>query len=930
VAAGRRRGPLLVGTSLGAFSVAVASLLAKGTTVVDIGLGLLLLASAVLLWLAPSLSRRVVFGQNLDGNDLAAAAVAASATAAMARVLSLVIPGYGLVTTAALVLIVALGVQAMPPDWRRGPIAGEMIIGTVILVVTGGAAIGAAAGVIKAASPVWEADLGAAWGRTAHEYAAYGAQPPIALLLIALAAVTAVPRPLGADVAAVATGLAAVAAPVAFDLPWWSPMLIGLLATMGMGIAAALADLPRVAYTRIGIAGLLGVYTAAASLVRPSATSAALESLALAALLIAGLAGVRLASARTAGDRSARAHLIPVGGGASAAAIVALAGAAGALAAGEHYDRPVILAAALAGTSLGLAVAGLLCWRTPGFLPFVTGAVATSGSVIALAAFPSDLPVGPYAAVTVLLGVLAELLRVNAVRRVGWRPEDGWRPAGGWSPLRGGGPVRAWRPAREITFGVGALAATAVPAAIAIVAVAGPLAAALFGPYHFALAPWTFTRSEVGSLHPFEAWAAHGADVSAMVVLTFAAALAAIGLGGPRQTVINRVVGVVVPGVALTLLLVPAAAGIGFYQATFALAVATLCGLSLALTTPPEPESIEGGPLRTARRLVFLLAVLASLAGQTGSLATRSQTIAALAGSVIVGLVGALWGRYPLARMIGWNVAGGTAELLALAAALAAGWTRASAAFPVLAVCAVLVAVAGLLPRVRPTRSLDREILVIEGTAYLGIGLAIGLTYGNERYTALAGMAVGAILGLAASRNGRPDRYRQILLISAAASEVVAVWMLMSLGNVAAPEAYTVPFALFALFVGVLELRRHPEMRSWLAYGPALVAGFLPSLALVLISGDTMPLRRVLLIVAGVLTVAIGSLRRQQAPVVVGTIVTAAATLHELLRLGAMLPWWVLLALFTATGVLLVALGASYEKRRQNMARLRGALTRLR
>ena len=61
----------------------------------------------------------------------------------------------------------------------------------------------------------------------------------------------------------------------------------------------------------------------------------------------------------------------------------------------------------------------------------------------------------------------------------------------------------------------------------------------------------------------------------------------------------------------------------------------------------------------------------------------------------------------------------------------------------------------------------------------LGIGLAVGLTYGNERYTALAGMAVGAILGLAASRAGRPDRYRQILLISAGASEVIAVWMLM-------------------------------------------------------------------------------------------------------------------------------------------------------
>jgi hypothetical protein len=38
----------------------------------------------------------------------------------------------------------------------------------------------------------------------------------------------------------------------------------------------------------------------------------------------------------------------------------------------------------------------------------------------------------------------------------------------------------------------------------------------------------------------------------------------------------------------------------------------------------------------------------------------------------------------------------------------------------------------------------------------------------------------------------------------------------------------------------------------------------------------------------------------------------------------------VLLILFTAAGVLLVGLGATYEQRRHNMARLKGALNRLR
>jgi hypothetical protein len=135
---------------------------------------------------------------------------------------------------------------------------------------------------------------------------------------------------------------------------------------------------------------------------------------------------------------------------------------------------------------------------------------------------------------------------------------------------------------------------------------------------------------------------------------------------------------------------------------------------------------------------------------------------------------------------------------------------------------------------------------------------------------------------------------------------------------VALPEAYTLPFAVIALITGLLQIRNRPELGSWIAYGPALVAGFLPSLVLVL-TADSPPLRRVLLIVAAVTTVAVGAQRRQKAPVAVGAAVTIIATLHELLVAG--LPWPVLLLLFVGTGALLVSVGANYEGRR----RLRGA-----
>ena len=54
--------------------------------------------------------------------------------------------------------------------------------------------------------------------------------------------------------------------------------------------------------------------------------------------------------------------------------------------------------------------------------------------------------------------------------------------------------------------------------------------------------------------------------------------------------------------------------------------------------------------------------------------------------------------------------------------------------------------------------------------------------------------------------------------------------------DVAIPEAYTIPFALLALLVGQLELRQRPMLGSWAAYGPALVAGFGPTVIVVLMT----------------------------------------------------------------------------------------------
>src|SRR5207237_1259621 len=163
-------------------------------------------------------------------------------------------------------------------------------------------------------------------------------------------------------------------------------------------------------------------------------------------------------------------------------------------------------------------------------------------------------------------------------------------------------------------------------AAIAVLVLARPVGAALVAPYHWATRPWTGTPGTSAFLGQYARWTGDSTDVIAALALTLAGALAAVGLGG---------------------------------------------------RTDSDAESV-------ADRIVFVLAVLAAGAGGAGSLATRSATIEWLAGSVVVGLIGAIFGRYLLARVIGWNVAGSTAQLLALAATLAVGAPARWAAFPVL------------------------------------------------------------------------------------------------------------------------------------------------------------------------------------------------------------------------------------------------------
>jgi hypothetical protein len=381
------------------------------------------------------------------------------------------------------------------------------------------------------------------------------------------------------------------------------------------------------------------------------------------------------------------------------------------------------------------------------------------------------------------------------------------------------------------------------------------------------------------------------------------------------------VVPVVLPGLAVTLLITPVAVGAPWPASTGAgLAVFTISMLGLALT--PPPVATHARLLRATRGTVFVIGLLAGGAGLAGSLATRQLTLFTLGSAVMVGLVAAIGGRTQVARLLGWLFAAGMAHSFALTACAVAGLAPAWWAFGALAVGTALLVLEAVLPRLGRVEHL-REATTVEWSGYASALLALALAYDSPRHLAALLAAWGAVLGLTATRAGRRRADRRMLFWIAVAFEVGAWWLLMTLSDVVLPEAYTLPFALLAMLVGALEARHRPELSSWAAYGPALLAAFVPTLGIVLTT-DTSDLRELLLLLGGVATLLAGSRLQQQAPVVVGAVVTAVAALHFVVTLVG--PWLVLVPV----GVFLLLLGASNENRRRTQTRLRGALTRMR
>jgi hypothetical protein len=138
-----------------------------------------------------------------------------------------------------------------------------------------------------------------------------------------------------------------------------------------------------------------------------------------------------------------------------------------------------------------------------------------------------------------------------------------------------------------------------------------------------------------------------------------------------------------------------------------------------------------------------------------------------------------------------------------------------------------------------------------------------------------------------------------------------------------------VPAAAVLIAAGWQRSRHSPRLSSWATYGPGLALLLLPGLAAVwLLPGWVRPL--VLGLAAAAITLA-GGRARLLAPLLLGGVVAILDAGHELaptvLQLSGMLPRWVPIAVI---GLILLAVGATYEARLRDLGRLRAALGQMR
>ncbi|MGW5778468.1 SCO7613 C-terminal domain-containing membrane protein [Streptomyces sp. NPDC003863] len=324
---------------------------------------------------------------------------------------------------------------------------------------------------------------------------------------------------------------------------------------------------------------------------------------------------------------------------------------------------------------------------------------------------------------------------------------------------------------------------------------------------------------------------------------------------------------------------------------------------------PAEPGTVLGWTAYVGGLASAASAVALALDVRAATFAALGVVLALLAGVAVLGT--------DARRAVSAAGAVLAATGLVFAVAAAGGFEDRWTALALLLVPAATAAIGSRAPR--------PVALAAEVTGGAVGLLALGIAASRPAYLALA-LALGGVI--AAATAVRPER-RRFASWTAAVLFLLATWVRLAVWDVTAPEAYTLPVTVPALAVGFLRRRRDPEASSWTAYGPGLAVTLLPSLAAAWTDPEWA--RPLALGVAALAVTLLGARFRLQALLVLGGAVLALDGLHELapyvVQVVGALPRWLPPAL---AGLVLLAVGATYEQRLRDARRLRERLARMR
>lgn len=528
----------------------------------------------------------------------------------------------------------------------------------------------------------------------------------------------------------------------------------------------------------------------------------------------------------------------------------------------------------------GVALAG--AWRAPKEWAVTAGAVAGLASVAAVGGvLRTGLPWNWSVVVYLLCGIaLSPVVRLRVPQPVGR----------------------------------GVLGASAAVTAGALVWASPVVAAVLLGPVSGLADVWSGAPEGFrGALGPSMPWSASAA--SPVVLAVVAGVLAALRLGWARRTLVAPPQGWRVAAEA-------GATVLGWSAVPALLAVADV---PYAVAVGVELLLVGGLLVLAVRRgsgAVPLTALACALVGAVSvgllALAAEPATYAVFGGLLVLFAGAAARSQAVVVRSV---LAVGSvlcAIVVATAAGASLGWSAPGSAPVVLVVPAVTVLLGARLREAAVALSL-------EAAGAFGALVAVGLAVTDAPFLALVLALCGV---LAAGSAVRPER-RPAAGYLAAVLFVAAMWVRLGASGVTAPEAYTLPVSVAAFAVGWLRGRTDPAVSSWVAYGPALSTTMVPSL--VVAWTDTGWPRPLLLGAAALVVTLVGARLRLQAPLVLGGSVLALVGLHELaphvVQVLDALPRWAPPAL---AGLLLLAVGATYEQRLRDARRVRESLGRMR